>query len=311
MGGKEPSLREALDDAELDRIAFVVYKKAMTLLGYTGTVLALSLAVFAFFGFDKWKDISAQLDEIEKQANVAKSLAGEAKDKTSAAENQLSALEKNVAENGKIFNDALHDTLMEAGRMRQVGAEAAELRTRISEQQKAALGTIEEARRINRQDLETNLAVLQSELKESASRGAEVKAFQDNITKTSKDVADKVDRSLDAGFTVLILQDKHSTNILAKGSNLGITLGDAGNDGVRNVVIQFGPGQSTPKDAGKFLRPNDEISFNRIDADGKPRKYIFKVLDINMLAFRDLVTCELRWELAPDTPEKKVAQVGG
>ena len=91
----------------------------------------------------------------------------------------------------------------------------------------------------------------------------------------------------------MVLQDKHLTPISV--GDIRISLGDAKDKVVKDVAIYFGAEKPVRED---FLAPNKEMSFSRIDArDNKMRKYTFKILEINMLAFRDLVTCELRWEL--------------
>jgi hypothetical protein len=68
MERKGASLKESLDDTDLERLSFLVYKKAMSLIGDTAKVLGLGLVLFAFFGFLKWKDLSATLEDLETRA---------------------------------------------------------------------------------------------------------------------------------------------------------------------------------------------------------------------------------------------------
>jgi len=298
-----------MDETELERLSFLVYKKAMALIGYTGGVLALGLVLFAFFGFNKWKDLSAVVEGLEQRTREAQQSASEAQNDLSGLKDKSAELSAKLAENEEVFQKALEGALIQTGRMQQAGDEAAGLAGRIDKQEEAALKRIEMDQRSNKDNLDSNLERLQDELQLSAKSRADSEIFKQSINQTSADLSAQVVRSLDAGSTILVLQDKHSTSISANDSDIKIALGDARRDGVHGVEIDSGGGGPDSYASRKLLKPNEEITFSRVDPHGKSRKYTFRVLDINMLVLRDLVTCELRWEL--DKSADKVAQTGG
>lgn len=303
MESKDPSsFKESLDETEMERLSFMVYKRAMSLIGDTGKVLGLGLILFAFFGFGKWKDLSASLEDLEARTTAAESRAD-------SAQKKLAEIQAVFDASQELFKSATDDARIETGRMRQVGEEAADLEVRITKQEEAALRRIEEIQKENGRSLDDNLKGLRAEMENSRKSRDDVernsKEFQEHIERASSDLRDRVDRSRYAGFTVMVIQDKHSTSISANGSDIKIALGNARSDRVDDVVIDFGG--EFPENRS-FLKPNDAIRFTRLDTDGKMREYSFRIRDINMLAFRDLVTCDLSWDLAA---AGQVARSGG
>jgi len=301
MERKAVSLKESLDDTELDRLSFLVYKKAMSLIGDTAKVLGLGLVLFVFFGFIKWEDLSASLDDLEARAAAAENRA-------STAERNLAGLLRSFNKNEEYFRKAADDARTETGKMIQVGVDAAGLETRIIQNEEARRKKMEEAQNSNREDLDTHLKNLQDEIAHSVKSRDEVerksKELQTSFEQASADLKDQLARAQDAGFTVLVLQDKHSTSTSANRNDIRITLGDAKEGEVAKVEIEYGGGSAKKSPS---LKPNEVLSFIRLDPDGKTREYSFKIRDINMLAFRDLVTCDLNWKVVA---ADKVARAG-
>ncbi|MEA2559214.1 MAG: hypothetical protein QOH06_718 [Acidobacteriota bacterium] len=291
MEDKATLFRSSMDEAELDRLAFLVYKKTMTMIGYTGVALSLGLGLFGFFGFNKWKDISAKLEALETSIS-------DVKRNTSVAQNELSTLSiksNQVSTDLAKHDGVIRDALIETGRMMQVKEDAAVLKARIVQEVDSTLRGLGAAQKGNDEKLDTRLAALQIELQDSAKARKEASidstTFQQRIERTAGDLKKQVEQSHYAGFTVLVLQDKHTTAVSANKAPIKISFGDAKDGLVHNVVIDFGAANENRS----FLKQDEPVSFSRLDPDKVWRTYSFRILDINMLAFRDLVTCELSW----------------
>lgn len=117
-----------------------------------------------------------------------------------------------------------------------------------------------------------------------------------------------MERALDAGSTIIVFQAKnHRNKVPANGTEIQVTLGKAVNGLVENVSIDYD--QSGRALFYKSLRENEEVRFSRTDKDGIRRAYTFRILNINLLLLRDLVTCELRWEI--DSSEQAGEKAAG
>jgi hypothetical protein len=195
--------------------------------------------------------------------------------------------------------------------MLQVGTDAAGLEARVNQNEEVRRREMEVAQKTNRTDLDTNLTILQAELARSIQSRDETQristGLQSSFKQVSADVGNQLARARDTGNMVLVLQDKHSTATSANKQDLKITLGDASKDQVVGVEIEYGGGSAMKIET---LKPEAPIQFTRRDPDGKTREYTFKIRQINMLAFRDLVTCDLSWEEEKHPTADQVARVG-
>jgi hypothetical protein len=305
MEPKDTSLKASLADVELDRLSFLVYKKAMSLIGDTAKVLGLGLVLFSFFGFIKWKDISATLEDLETRAAQADSRAV-------GAERHLADLLREFETNDRHLKQTAEDVRTETGNlMLQVGTDAAGLKARFQQNEEAALREMADSQESNKNDLDTGLKNLRKEMADSTESRAKVERqstdLQSSFDRDSTALNAQLRRVFDTGNMVLVLQDKHSTAISANKKDLKITLGDASKDQVGSVEIEYGGGSAMK--VGK-LKPDTPVDFTRRDPDGKTREYTFKIRQINMLAFRDLVTCDLSWEEEKHPVADQVARAG-
>ena len=128
MERKLSSFKNSMDEADLDRLSFLVYKKAMSLIGYTGAVLSLGVGLFVFFGFDQWKNISAKLEHLELKISQAEMRTSEAQHSVSELGTKSLDVAANLAQN----NENLKTALIETGKMMQVKEETAGLEGRIN-----------------------------------------------------------------------------------------------------------------------------------------------------------------------------------
>jgi len=297
---EEPKkFKDLLDDADQDRVAFLVYKKAMTLLGYAAAALSLGAAVFVFFGFDKWHDLSASMKRIDDRLGAIEGRASEAQKQLDVAQGLLAHLqsdsqqvENSLARNQSVLNGAL----VETGKLMRVTTEIDDLKGQLGNQVATNLRTVLSSQAQAKAALERDHDSLATEIRESEKARADHSVKLADFQNKMGEMAKEVDAAADTGVTIFVLQDKHSTGLDA---DLKVTLGDARKDAVHDVVVNYGTGSANRS----FMKENDFIEFTRLH-DGKRRTYRFKILNINVLVLRDLVTCELRWE-----PEEPITQV--
>jgi peroxiredoxin family protein len=314
MPDEPKKFKDLLDDSDQDRVAFLVYKKAMTLLRYTAGVLALGLAVVVFFGLDAWHDLSASIKDVADRVGKIEKRADEAQTKLDEAQKLVNHLAKDSQEVTVGLQEnqvALKDAQVESGRMMQIATEMNDLKSQVASTVQHDLETARLSRDAETSELDEKGKSLDTEIKDSKDARAEHAKMLDAFQTKMLEIRKEVDKSSETGMTILVLQDKRSTWVEAqdlKEHGFKATLGDATVDDnkakvVKNVKLVSGTNQLAESPS---MRENDVLEFTSDDIDkaGKKLTYRFKILNINVLALRDLVTCELRWQ-----PEEPAAQV--
>lgn len=303
-------MKKELDEAELDRLAFVVYKKALSLIGYTATVFSIGLAVFAYFGFSEWNNISKKLAAFEESIKSAEERANSAEAKLKAIQTSLSEIGETsqaVEEELGDHRSALKDTFVETGKMMRVKEEMDEFRNTLTKDLDKDLSNLQSNQQATQGQVAKTLLKAEEDIAEVKESNLE---FQRAVRESSEGVKTRVERARYAGLTVVLFQAKdHRNNVPVNGTDIQVTMGRAVEGLIENVSIDYD--QSGRALFYKTLRENEVVRFSRIDKDGIRRAYTFKILNINLLLLRDLVTCELRWEIDPgEQAGEKAAEAG-
>ncbi len=268
---KEEKLKKTLSDQETNRLAFVVYRKALV---YTGGVIAFAVAVLGFLGYDDWKDLRNNIDALEKKASKADSI---------------------ITTNIKIL------TRLEDDREKFYIAyleQSVELKQLAKTLKNNVDTTVSESRREIMSAIDSTNAKFSREQKKLSRDKKSLDAQLAEMDTLRRDIENYLESLRTAGSTGLLLQANKS-NSFKQEFNFTIKLGNVGNDYVYDVEILFG--HSEEKVGVKRIEMGKEYSFP-CEACGKETQLMdmeFFFTPIARLAqpiVHDLLVARLRWQ---------------
>ncbi len=275
MKNKE-ELNATLSEKESDRLAFIVYRKAMV---YVSAMIVLAVAILGFWGYDDWNDLKAKIRSMEKKAFKADSV-----------------LDKNL-KNIKRFDDELGD---ERNKLISDREENLKSLVRLELLEETLREEIKKNIRENKEEIDRAIGnakhQFETERSNLSEKYADLNSRIEELDALKHEIRDHLDSLKASGSTMIVLQSNKSTFL--KGFGIRIKLGDLKKDHVQNVEITF---EETGEKLGKnLLRYEEEFSFVCPNCGsetlGVSQMYHLKpIVRLNQPLIHDLLIAQLRW----------------